>query len=150
MIKSIFCSAFISAGLFGAGETFAQTSGASPVLLIESLPSDNPDYRRMIFVKYLSGNQVDVNYRAYTRSEFAQVPDKSLTETLSACSTGPATPLEEIKSFQQAEAKRKTQNQKPIATRFCIKNVQNWEEEGRDLYLDPIFHGLPYAAVLNN
>ena len=39
----------------------AQSADVSPTLLIETGPSDNPQYRRMIFVKYLSGNHVSVN-----------------------------------------------------------------------------------------
>lgn len=148
-MKSIFLSALLSAALFGAGEVAAQSSGDSPVLLIESLPSVNPDYRRMILVKYLSGNQVSVAYKAHTRSEFAQIADETSPEIITACQTGPATPLDEIKAFQDTEAKRKAQGQTPLSAMFCIKNVPNWEESGRDKYLDPIFEGLPYAAVLN-
>lgn len=147
-MKSIFFSALLSAALFGADEAAAQSSGNSPVLIIESLPADNPDYRRMILVKYLSGNQVSVAYRAHTRSEFAQIDDKTSPETITACQSGPATPLAEIETFQETESKRKTNGQAPIATRFCIKNVPDWEGGGRDKYLDPIFNGLPHAAVL--
>ena len=147
-MKSIFLSAFLSAALFGPGEAAAQSPNSSPVLLIESLPSDNPDYRRMILVKYLSGNQVNVAYKAHTRSEFAQIADETSPEIITACQTGPATTLDEIKAFQETEARRKEQGQIPTAARFCIKNVSDWEATGRDKYLDPIFDGLPYAAVL--
>lgn len=156
MMKSILCAAFVGANLFGLGAVFfasgvaaAQTADESPVLLIESLPSDNPDYRRMIYVNYLSAHQVDVTYRAYTRSEFAQVSATSAPEIISDCWSGAATSLAEIEAFQKVEAKRKADDLPPVTTRFCIKNVLNWEEAGRDRYLDPIFHGLPYAAVLN-
>jgi len=47
----------------------AQFGDVSPVLLIESGPSDNPTYRRMVVVKYLSGNRVGANYAAYNRPE---------------------------------------------------------------------------------
>ena len=39
----------------------AQFGDLSPVLLLESGPSDNPEYRRMVFVKFLSGDYVTVN-----------------------------------------------------------------------------------------
>jgi len=49
-------AASLSFGTFGvAAPVFAQSADVSPTLLIESGPSDNPQYRRMIFVKYLSG-----------------------------------------------------------------------------------------------
>ena len=89
-MKAIFLSALMSAALFGAGEAAAQSPNSSPVLLIESLPSDNPDYRRMILVKYLSGPQVSVAYKAYTRSEFAQIKDETPPEVISACQSGAA------------------------------------------------------------
>lgn len=147
-MKAIFLSALMSAALFGAGEAAAQSPNSSPVLLIESLPSDNPDYRRMILVKYLSGPQVSVAYKAYTRSEFAQIKDETPPEVISACQSGAAATLTEIEEFQKIEAKRKAQGNPPAAARFCIKNVSDWEATGRDKYLDPIFLGLPYAAVL--
>jgi hypothetical protein len=128
----------------------AQSADFSPVLLIESGPSDNPEYRRMVFVKYLSGNRVSVNYRAYNRTEFAQVPNTTPQEAISACANGPATSLSEIRAFQAKEAQRKRSNQAPEIVRFCVKNVQNWEGGGRTRYTDPIFEGLPYAATLNN
>jgi len=150
MMKSIFLSAFMSAALFGPGEAAAQSPNSSPVLLIESLPSDNPDYRRMILVKYLSGPQVSVAYKAYTRSEFAQIADDTAPETISACQTDAAATLAEIEKFQKVEGRREAQGEPPTAARFCIKNVPDWETTGRDKYLDPIFLGLPYAAVLKN
>jgi len=65
-MKTIIKTALVSAILsVGAAPAFAQSADVSPTLLIESGPSDNPKYRRMIFVKYLSGNYVSVNYRAY-------------------------------------------------------------------------------------
>ncbi|CAM3674768.1 hypothetical protein [Litorimonas haliclonae] len=147
-MKAIFLSALMSAALFGAGEAAAQSPNSSPVLLIESLPSDNPDYRRMILVKYLSGPKVSVAYKAYTRSEFAQIADETPPETIAKCQAGAAATLAEIENFQEVETRREAQGEPPAATRFCIKNVPDWEATGRDRYLDPIFLGLPYAAVL--
>lgn len=133
-----------------AAPVAAQSADISPVLLIESGPSDNPEYRRMVLVKYLAGNAVSVNYRAYNRTEFAQVPNTTPAEIIRACANGAATPLREIKAFERAEAQRKARGQAPEVTRFCIKNVPNWEGGGRTDWLDPIFNGLPYAASLNN
>jgi hypothetical protein len=128
----------------------AQFGDLSPVLLIESGPSDKPQYRRMVYVKFLSGDRVSVNYAAYNRTEFKQVPNTTPREVISACANGPATSLAEIRSFQRAEAQAARRGQAPQITRFCIKNVQGWEAGNRDAYLDPIFEGLPYAATLNN
>ena len=128
----------------------AQSADVSPTLLIETGPSDNPQYRRMIFVKYLSGNYVNVNYRAYNRAEFTQVPNSTPTDVVRECANGRSSSISEIRSFERAEAQRKRRGQAPEVVRFCIKNVPNWEGGGRDKYLDPIFNGLPYAASLNN
>lgn len=128
----------------------AQSADVSPVLLLESGPSDNPEYRRMVFVKYLAGNAVSVNYRAYNRTEFTQVPNSTTPDFISACANGAATSLSEIRAFERAESKRKSRGQAPEIVRFCVKNVPNWEGGGRAMWLDPIFNGLPYAASLNN
>ncbi len=133
-----------------ATEAQAQFGDLSPVLLVESGPSDNPEYRRMVFVKFLSGNRVSVNYKAYNRTEFIQVPNGTPGDVVSACANGAASSLREIRSFERAEAKRKRSGQTPEVVRFCIKNVQNWEGGNRKAYLDPIFNGMPYAASLNN
>lgn len=135
---------------FGAAPAFAQSADVSPTLLIESGPSDNPEYRRMIFVKYLSGNYVSVNYRAYNRAEFTQVPNTTPNDVISACSNGSASSLSEIRAFERAEAKRARRGQAPEIVRFCVKNVSNWEGGQRSTYLDPIFNGMPHAASLNN
>lgn len=132
------------------GPAAAQTGDMSPVLLIESGPSDNPDYRRMVFVKFLSGEDVTVAYKAYNRSEFIQVPDDTPEVLRYNCANGPETSLQEITQFQEAEAEARTAGDTPTITRFCIKNVQNWEGGNRTRYLDPIFEGMPYAASLNN
>ena len=140
------------AGLLGlmAPNVQAQNADVSPVLLLESGPSDNPNYRRMVFVKYLVGNNVSVNYRAYNRTEFAQVPNTTPTEIIRNCSNGPATSLSEIRAFERAEASRERNRQAPEIVRFCVKNVPNWEGGGRKTWLDPIFNGMPYAASLKN
>jgi hypothetical protein len=133
-----------------AAPAMAQSADVSPTLLIETGPSDNPEYRRMIFVKYLSGNYVSVNYRAYNRSEFTQVPNSTPADVISACANGPSSSLREIRAFEKAEAKRDRRGQAPEVVRFCIKNVSRWEGGQRATYLDPIFNGMPYAATLNN
>lgn len=142
-------SAALLSGL-AVSPTLAQSADVSPVLLIESGPSDNPEYRRMVFVKYLSGNFVSVNYKAYNRTEFIQVPNSTPGDVIAACANGAATNLREIKAFERAEARLKRSGKTPEVVRFCIKNVQNWEGGGRDTYLNPIFDGMPYAASLNN
>lgn len=134
----------------GAAPVFAQSADVSPTLLIESGPSDNPEYRRMVFVKYLSGNYVSVNYRAYNRAEFTQVPNSSPRDVISSCANGPSSTLSELRRFERAEAKLKRRGQAPEIARFCIKNVSNWEGGQRATYLDPIFNGMPHAAALNN
>ena len=126
----------------------AQFGDLSPVLLVESGPSDNPEYRRMIFVKFLSGSHVSVNYKAYNRTEFKQVPNTTPRDVITACANGAATTLREIRSFERDEARAQRSGQAPKVVRFCIKNVQNWECGNRNKYLDPIFEGLPHAASL--
>ena len=126
----------------------AQFGDLSPVLLVESWPSDNPEYRRMIFVKFLSGSHVSVNYKAYNRTEFKQVPNTTPRDVITACANGAATTLREIRSFERDEARAQRSGQAPKVVRFCIKNVQNWEGGNRNKYLDPIFEGLPHAASL--
>ena len=135
---------------FSAAPVLAQSADVSPVLLIETGPSDNADYRRMVYVKYLSGNFVSVNYAAYNRTEFIQRPTTTSADIVSACANGAPTPLSQIRAYQRAEAERKRRNQPPEVVRFCIKNVPNWEGGGRTLYTDPIFDGMPHAAALNN
>ncbi len=127
----------------------AQSSDMSPVLFLESGPSDNPEYRRMVFVKYLSGSSVRVAYKAYNRAEFAQVRNTTPQDVLSKCAAGAATSFSDIRAFERAEARRKRNGQAPEIARFCIKNVSGWESRGnRKKYLDPIFNGMPYAASL--
>lgn len=133
-----------------SGSAHAQLGDLSPVLLIESGPSDNPQYRRMVFVKFLSGEQVTVAYKAYNRTEFIQVEDDTPETLRFNCANGPASSLQEIDQFQQAEADAVEAGDPPSITRFCVKNVQNWEGGNRARYLDPIFEGMPHAASLNN
>ena len=150
--KSVLLSAAMAVGGTAAlaGTAQAQFGDLSPVLLVESGPSDKPQYRRMVYVKFLSGERVSVNYAAYNRTEFKQVPNTTPREIISACANGPATTLAELQAFQRAEAQAERRGQRPQVVRFCIKNVQGWEAGNRDAYLDPIFDGLPYAASLNN
>ena len=136
--------------LMAAPSAEAQFGDLSPVLLVESGPSDNGEYRRMVFVKFLSGNRVSVNYKAYNRTEFIQVPNSTPQDVVSACANGAASSLSEIRSFQRAEARAARRGKAPEVVRFCIKNVQNWEGGNRAQYLDPIFDGMPHAASLNN
>ena len=150
-MKLILKTALAASLAFGlSAPAIAQSADVSPTLLIETGPSDKPQYRRMIFVKYLSGNHVSVNYRAYNRAEFTQVPNTTPADVIRACANGRSSSMSEIRSFERAEAKRKRRGEAPEIVRFCIKNVSNWEGGGRDKYLDPIFNGLPYAASLNN
>ena len=148
----LFAKTVLAAALtFGfSAPSVAQSADVSPTLLIESGPSDNGQYRRMVFVKYLSGNYVNVNYRAYNRAEFTQVPNTTSADVIRECANGRSSSMSEIRAFERAEAKLKRRGQAPEVVRFCIKNVSNWEGGGRDKYLDPIFNGLPYAASLNN
>ena len=126
----------------------AQSNDVSPVLFLESGPSDNPEYRRMVFVKYLSGDQVRVAYKAYNRAEFAQVRNTTPHDDIRSCSSaGSGTNFSEIRAFERADARRARNGQPPEVTSFCIKNIRGWESEGnRKKYLDPIFNGMPYAA----
>lgn len=136
--------------LISAPTATAQYGDLSPVLLVESGPSDTAGYRRMVFVKFLSGNRVGVNYKAYNRTEFIQVPNTTPQDVIAACANGAATPLSQIKSFERAEARAKRSGKAPEVVRFCIKNIQNWEGGNRNKYLDPIFEGMPHAASLKN
>lgn len=141
----------LSLGLIiAAPNAQAQFGDLSPVLLVESGPSDNNEYRRMVFVKFLSGNRVGVNYKAYNRTEFIQVPNTTPQDVISACANGAATSLSEIRAFERAEARAKRSGKPAEVKRFCIKNIQNWEGGNRAKYLDPIFEGMPHAASLNN
>jgi len=124
-VKTILKLTAVAASLtvLPTGTAQAQFGDVSPVLLIESGPSDNPSYRRMVLVKYLSGNRVGVNYAAYNRTEFIQTPNSTPADIVAACANGAPTSLREIKGFKREEAKRARLGQPPEIKRFCIKNV---------------------------
>ncbi|NNE58218.1 MAG: hypothetical protein HKN36_08940 [Hellea sp.] len=150
MFKKIFLSLSLSAGLcVVSAPAIAQNNDVSPVLYFESGPSDNPEYRRMVHVKYLAGDQVRVAYKAYNRAEFIQVPNSTPSDILRQCANGEATSFRDIQSFERAEARRLRNGQAPEVKTFCVKNVSGWESQGnRTKYLDPIFNGMPHAAAM--
>ncbi|MGB3454730.1 MAG: hypothetical protein WBG08_07025 [Litorimonas sp.] len=140
------------APLASQASTGQASTGAdvSPTLLIETGPSDNPAYRRMVFVRYLAGDQVSVSYAAYNRSEFIQVEDATPGSLVSACANGAAATLDEILAYNAAETEARENGTDPVIAHFCIKNVEGWEAGNRAAWLDPIFDGMPHAATLNN
>lgn len=123
----------------------ASAQDMSPTLLIETGPSDNPEYRRMTFTKFIQYGRVNVAYKSYNRSEFKQVRDDTPQELVDRCARGPATSLGEIDAYERAERSAKRSGKRPEITTFCIKNVPDWERRNKDRYLDPIFNGMPYA-----
>jgi len=141
-----------AAGLMSAAFSMPSQaqSDMSPVLLIETGPSDNPEYRRMTFTKFLRGNAVTVAYKSYNRSEFIQVRDTTPPEMINACSSGRSVGLGEIQAYEASERRAEQRGQKPEIKSFCVKNVPNWEGGNRKRWLDPIFNGMPYAKSLNN
>lgn len=139
-----------SAPSLAAAQMNATRPDVSPVLLIETGPSDNPQYRRMVFVKYLAGQQVTASYKAYNRTEFIQMADTTPNALVAACANGPATTIEQIRAYEAQEARARRAGTPPQITHFCIKGVPQWEAGNRVTYLDPIFEGMPYAATLNN
>lgn len=118
----------------------------SPTLLIETTPSDNPTYRRMVIVRYLSANGVTAAYKAYNRSEFIRVEDNTPANQLSECLQGRATTLRDVQHYQQTEAQALQTGAAPIPARFCIRGVDAWERGNKSVWLDPIFEGMPHAA----
>lgn len=148
-IRSGLCLSLLAILSFGVPVS-AQMADMSPTLLIEVGPSDNPDYRRMVFVKYLAGDSVTVAYKAYNRAEFIQVPDSTPEALIMACRNGNEATLEQITAYQDEEEQAREAGELPAMTHFCIKNVSGWEAGNRAAYLDPIFEGMPHAAVLNN
>lgn len=130
--------------------TQAQSNSVSPTLLIETMPSDRPDYRRMIYIHYLNGSYVNVSYVAYNRTEFRQIPNRPSRDAIRACASGPSSRLSDIDGFERSEAQLKRSGQSPESKSFCIKNVRNWQDKNQKRYLDPIFNGLPFAASLKN
>ncbi|MGB6231612.1 MAG: hypothetical protein WBF53_15965, partial [Litorimonas sp.] len=119
----------------------AQTADLSPTLLIESAPSDNPDYRRMVHVYYLAGERVTVAYKAYNRTEFIQAEPTIDPARIAACTRGTATTLAELRAFERREAQ--TGGQSPERRDFCIRDVSGWDAGGKKIWLDPIFNGMP-------
>jgi hypothetical protein len=149
LARSAATLAFISA--FAAPfSALGQAADMSPTLLVESLPSDNPDYRRMILVRYLSGDRVTAAYKAYNRTEFIQIAPALPAQDVLTCTQSGGSTLAQIRDFETAEARRQTSGQTPEQRSFCIKNVPNWEAGAKKTWLDPIFDGLPHAAILNN
>ncbi len=146
-VKAMIVGGVIASGIsLSAVPAHAQTRDISPTILLETMPSDNPAYRRMVFVRYLNGANVTANYKAYNRREFINMPDRSASDNVRACANSRATPLSEIKSFERSEAKRKRKNQAPEIRSFCIKNITGWTAGNKEKYLDPIFNGMPYVA----
>ena len=123
----------------------AHAQDVSPTLLIQSQPSDQAGYRRMVYVRYLDGSRIRASYKAYNRREFSRADGKVDPNVISKCAQGNSTSLSEIRSFAKAEFKRKQKGQTPEVRAFCIKNVPNWEAKNKDLYLDPIFETMPYV-----
>lgn len=146
-----FCKTVLVTSLFAAvaPSVAAQSSDVSPTLLVETGASDNPEYRRMTFVKYLNGGGVTVAYKAYNRSEFTQVQNTTPREVALECATGRATPISELRAYERKEAAAKRSGKAPETAIFCIKNVRGWEAGNKDKYLDPIFNGMPYAKGVN-
>jgi len=132
-----------------ATTAFAQSRDVSPVLLIETGPSDSPEYRRMTFTKYLSGDRVSVAYKSYTRSEFNQIQNTTSREDVMKCSRGSSSSLSDLESYERSEARRKRRGEAPEVKSFCLKNIPSWENGNRKRYLDPIFNGMPYARAIN-
>lgn len=129
-----------------AGAATASAQDVSPVLLIETGPNENPQYRKVVFVKYLSGNRVQANYRADNRTEFKRIAPDTPQDLVDKCAMGPATSLREIQAYARDEARRARSRQAPEIRSFCIKNVRNWSARNKDAYLDPIFESMPHSV----
>lgn len=140
----------ILTSILAASAGFAAVPAAaqdmSPTLLIETGPNDRTDYRRVVFVKYLSGNQVTANYRADNRTEFKRVSPTTPQGLIDSCASGNATSLREIRAFARDEASRARSGRTPETRSFCIKNISGWERGNRKTYLDPIFDGMPVSV----
>jgi hypothetical protein len=145
LIKRVAMAATLSlvSGLVMSAPAAAQD--VSPTILIETGPNENPQYRRVIFVKYLSGNRVSANYRADNRTEFRRVGTDTPQEIIDSCVNGAATSLRDIRNFARQEQRRARNGQAPETRSFCIKNVRDWERGNKSTYLDPIFESLPYS-----
>lgn len=127
----------------------AQSYDVSPTLLIETGASDNPEYRRMTFVKYLNGGGVTVAYKAYNRSEFSQVQDTTPRDAAMNCANGRASSVSDLRAYERKEAAAKRSGKTPETAVFCIKNVSGWDAGNKEKYLDPIFNGMPHAKGVN-
>lgn len=136
-------AAFLGASAVPA---LAQSPDVSPHIVLESMPSDNPAYRRMIIVRYLRGSQVVTSYKAYNRREFINARGAPNTQAVDACANGAASSISKISAFAREEARLSAQSQPPKQAAFCIKNIPNWTERNKDRYLNPIFEGMPYLA----
>ena len=127
----------ISLTLLCSGIGLAQSSAneaapdISPTLLIETGPSDNPDYRRMVFVNYLNADAVTVAYVAYNRTEFIQVPDDTPAALISACQNGPASTLEQIHAYRDQDAKSATLANRQRSNIFASKMCSTGSQETR-------------------
>ena len=149
MLRTLFlASAVVVMGAVMGLPTGALAQDSSPTLLLESMPSSAPGYRRMVRVHYLQGPRVNVSYEALNRSEFAQAPGTADAQAAADCARGPATTLAELRAFERAEARRERSGQAPEVVRFCIKGVRGWEAGAKKTWLDPVFNGMPYAATL--
>ncbi len=141
-------SLFMSDGKAWGQTAYHAANDISPTLVLQSAPSDNADYRRMVYVHFLSADRVKVAYKAYNRTEFIQTAPAISAAAINNCSQGSPTPFDVIKAFEAEEARRAQSGQAPKTTLFCIKGVSGWEAGNRALYLDPIFNGMPYAATM--
>ena len=145
-LTMMFAVIAVSAGFESTAH--AQSADISPSLIIESGPSDNPAYRRMVFVRYLAGDRVTASYVAYNRTEFRQVSNNIAPQIVQNCARGSGTSFRDLEAFEEAEARRARAGQSPEIVAFCIKGIRNWNGGNKNRYLDRIFNGLPYAATL--
>lgn len=143
-MRALILTSVLIAGLGGAAAP-AMAQDMSPVLLIETGPNDKPNYRRVVFVKYLSGNQVTANYRADNRTEFRRINTQTPQALIESCANGRATSLSDIRAFARDEKRRAQSGRAPETRSFCVKNVRGWESGNRKTYLDPIFDGMPIS-----
>lgn len=121
---------------------YAQSSSMSDTIVLQSVESDDRMYRRMVVINYQNG----VSYKAYTRREFKRFDAPDSKQLVAQCVNGAATSLREIKAFNKAERKRERSGQAPQPATFCIKNVPDWANKNKDIYLNPIFEGMPYVS----
>lgn len=143
-MRGLVLSALIAATA-GLGAMPVMAQDMSPTLLIETGPNDKANYRRVIFVKYLSGSQVTANYRADNRTEFKRVDPRTPQDLVDSCARGKATSLREIRAFARDEKSRARAGHAPEVRSFCVKNVSGWQSGNRKAYLDPIFDGMPVS-----